>query len=247
MGTIRHTWLPLNPRSSEVEHGMRLKSQEFSFSLPSRRLVFSSCCFVLAPVAVRPEASSLWLYSVSSLPVSPPIPPVIIIITYGSATAPPPPPPQPQPSPFTKQIFSSVNNNGFYLFHCRIYVNACLVSLLTYLTAELYSCYLLNLVRPFKWPCRYQTCNGCSHWIKSTECRFKLDRHLTPEMAHGFCALGGFLAALCNRSWIFLTLEKLFILTLNAMTYQAALSSRWWEHAKQFVSFLSQLWFKFKL
>lgn len=159
----------LNPSSSQVGHGMRLKSQEFSFpllplsslvSLPSKRLVFSSC-FVLAPVAVRPETSSLRLYSVSSLPVSPSSPPVIIIMTYGSS----PPPPPPFPSGYFHQWTTEV----FYFFHCRTYVNACLASLLTYLTAELYLWYLLNLACPFKWPCRYQTCNGCSHWIKSTE------------------------------------------------------------------------------
>lgn len=111
----------LNPSSSQVEHGMRLKSQEFSFSLlslsslvslPSKRLVFSSC-FVLAPVAVRPETSSLWLYSVSSLPVSPSSPPVIIIMTYGSS---PPPPPTTTTISIPKRIFSSVNNRGFLLF-----------------------------------------------------------------------------------------------------------------------------------
>lgn len=143
-----------------------------------------------------------------------------------------------QPTPPTisihKRIFSPVNNRGFLLFPLQ---DLCKVLLcVTYLTAELYSWYLLNLACPFKWPCRYQTCNGCSHWINSNSTDTSPLKWLT-----------GFLAVLCNHSWIFLTLEKLFILTLNAMTYQAALSSRWWERAKQFVSFLSQMWFKFKL
>lgn len=201
MGIFCHTRLHLNPSSSQVEHGMRLKSQELSFSslvsLPSKRLAFSSCCFVLAPVAVHPETSSLWLYSVSSLPVSPSSPPVIIIITYGSAT-------HPHPNHLHSQsgYFHQWTTELFYSLFPLQDLCKSLFGEPAYLTAELYLWYLLNLACPFKWPCRYQTCNGCSHWIKSTEWRFKL--YSTPPRW-----LTGFLAVLCNHSWIFVTFEKL--------------------------------------
>lgn len=105
------------------------------------------CCADGSPEHIHVSSkniSSLRLFtrrSVSALPVSPSRPPVITIVTYGSAT----------PSPFTKRVFLSEFEQQSLLFVSicvRIYANAHLVGLFAYIIARLHSCYLLHLSRP---------------------------------------------------------------------------------------------------
>lgn len=157
---IRHT------TSSGSSLPFPLSHSSFS-SPPSTFLVFSPCCFVPLPVAVRTEVpntstSPLKTYppcgftrlSLSALPVSPSNPPVITVVTYGSAT----------PSPFTKRVFLSECERQRFLFFqtvsicVRIYVNAHLVGLVAYIIAQLYSWYLLILLWPCEWPCAHIVC-----------------------------------------------------------------------------------------
>ncbi len=128
--------------------GVSFPSHTWSHLFPPSCLVFSSCCFVPMFVAVWMEVlntspSPLKTYPpcgftrrlVSALPVSPSGPPVITIVTYGSAT----------PSPFTKQVFLSESERQRFLclrIMCicvRIYVNAHLVGLSVCIIAQLYS------------------------------------------------------------------------------------------------------------
>lgn len=79
-----------------------------------------SCCFVLAPVAVRIQVlstSSLWLYSPLSFIASclpPSSPPVITIITYGSAT--------PLSHSQNGYFYLSLSVRGFYFFRWCLFV-----------------------------------------------------------------------------------------------------------------------------
>lgn len=167
------------------------------------------CCADGSPEHIHVSSkniSSLRLFtrrSVSALPVSPSRPPVITIVTYGSAT----------PSPFTKRVFLSEFEQQSLLFFSDVYLckdlckcsfggALCLHNCSAPLLLPAPSIPTLRLTRRTCEPARYQTRNSRSRWINMTERKFKLCGHCTPETAHCSGTLmrpQRLLAALCNQ------------------------------------------------